>query len=492
MKWDNFTAGRVDGFRCLVGKKQSIFWDGKTPGLGLRVTSTGARSYIFETSLRGKTIRITIGAAGTGGTWSVGDAQDKATAYKMQTDSGIDPREAEAEQAAAFAAKQAIDAKKKQVERDKQELLAREAWDRYVAAPHPKWGKQHRADHIIAASRGGVIAKIGKKETKAAPLAYLLELPLHAITAEVVQAWLSRECLTRATFAHNSFRKFRTFIKWCTKQTAFQHVVNTDCCLTEEVRDIIPTAKTKEGDCLQREQLQMWFRAVGEIQNPVISTYLQALLLTGARRGELAHMRWTDVDFRWRSVTIRDKIEGTRVIPIGSYLVLLLNDLPRRNEWVFSSTAARDGRLSEPRIAHTKALSKIGLPHVSLHGLRRSYSTLSEWVEIPSGVTAQIMGHKPSAIAEKHYVRRPLDLLRMWHDQIEAWILEQAGISFQKDHKSASRDVFSNCNSANSTRLTFSQARAAAAKTVSGTSLPNNYSVPQHAVSYTMRTSGNR
>ena len=61
MKWDNFTAGRVDGFKCVPGKKQSIFWDGKTPGLGIRVTATGAKSYIFETSLNGKTLRITIG-----------------------------------------------------------------------------------------------------------------------------------------------------------------------------------------------------------------------------------------------------------------------------------------------------------------------------------------------------------------------------------------------------------------------------------------------
>ncbi|MCL2344524.1 MAG: hypothetical protein FWC58_01560 [Desulfobulbus sp.] len=44
------------------------------------------------------------------------------------------------------------------------------------------------------------------------------------------------------------------------------------------------------------------------------------------------------------------------------------------------------------------------------------------------GIVAQIQGHKPSAIAEKHYRRRPLDLLRKWHDQIEAWMLEQAGI----------------------------------------------------------------
>ena len=45
-------------------------------------------------------------------------------------------------------------------------------------------------------------------------------------------------------------------------------------------------------------------------------------------------------------------------------------------------------------------------------------------------MVAQIMGHKPSATAEKHYTVRPLDLLRVHHEGIEAWILEQAGIVF--------------------------------------------------------------
>lgn len=130
-----------------------------------------------------------------------------------------------------------------------------------------------------------------------------------------------------------------------------------------------------------------------------------------------------------RSVTtIKDKVEGERTIPLTPYVASLLASLPRRNEWVFSSPTAESGRLQEPRIAHNKALSAAGLPALSVHGLRRSFGTLAEWVEVPAGIVAQIMGHKPSAIAEKHYRRRPLDLLRMWHVKIEAWILEQAGI----------------------------------------------------------------
>ena len=67
---------------------------------------------------------------------------------------------------------------------------------------------------------------------------------------------------------------------------------------------------------------------------------------------------------------------------------------------------------------------------LTFHGLRRSFRSLTEWLEIPAGVVAQIQGHKPSATAEKHYTVRPLDLLRLHHERIEAWILEQAGIVF--------------------------------------------------------------
>jgi integrase len=70
---------------------------------------------------------------------------------------------------------------------------------------------------------------------------------------------------------------------------------------------------------------------------------------------------------------------------------------------------------------------------LTLHGLRRSFKSLTEWQEVPVGVVAQIMGHKASATAEKHYTVRPLELLALHHNKIEAWILEQAGIVFDAE-----------------------------------------------------------
>lgn len=107
----------------------------------------------------------------------------------------------------------------------------------------------------------------------------------------------------------------------------------------------------------------------------------------------------------------------------------LLAALPRRNEWVFSSDT-KPQPISRPHARLADACVVAGIEGLTLHGLRRSFGTLSEWLEIPAGVVAQIQGHKPRATAEKHYRVRPLDLLRVHHEKIEAWILEQAKVQF--------------------------------------------------------------
>ncbi len=84
--------------------------------------------------------------------------------------------------------------------------------------------------------------------------------------------------------------------------------------------------------------------------------------------------------------------------------------------------------ISKPHEVHHRACQVAGIDGLTLHGLRRSFKSLSEWLECPAGVVAQIMGHKPSATVERHYVVRPLDLLRVHHERLEAWILEQAGV----------------------------------------------------------------
>ncbi|WP_080418961.1 tyrosine-type recombinase/integrase [Burkholderia ubonensis] len=462
MTKENFTIERIAGYRCAPGRQQTIYWDKKQQGLGLRVTASGVKAYVFEGRLFGKTVRITIGSpdawllerytaidSTTGERIERPGARQEAARLKALMDRGIDPREEKAEQRAAHEARK--------LDTLRQNSTVFEAWSVYLNAHRGTWSDRHYYDHEKLAQAGGLPWKRGNGTTIPGPLASLMPLKLSDLNAERVATWLETEAESRPTNAEQSYRKLRAFIRWCDDKPEYSGLIASNAYTARAVRIAVPRTKTK-SDCLQREQLASWFGAVRQIDNPVISTYLQGLLLTGARREELAALRWADVDFRWRSLTMNDKIEGTggRTIPLTPYLAALLFKLKQKNEtppnkrrlaslaekgkswtpseWVFSSNRSEDGKLAEPRKAHNSALASVDLPHLTLHGLRRSFGTLSEWVEVPVGVVAQIQGHKPSALAEKHYRRRPLDLLRKWHDTIELWMLQQAGL----DHLVAS------------------------------------------------------
>lgn len=417
------TAGRIASFQCNEDKAQTFLWCDAVPGLGVRATASGGKSYIFQSKVNGQSMRLTIGDAAV---WSIPEAQSEARRLQIQIDAGDDPRQVKADKLTAKKEKAAA-LELKQV---RESVTLAVAWPVYLEAKKSKWSPRHLLDHQRIIAPGGKLKVRGQGETVEGVLSSLSGVRLCDLTSERISEWLtSPGTIRRPTQARRAFTLLRAFVSWCSNRAEFKGIIPTGACASHVAKDTLPKPNSKD-DCLQREQLPLWFEHVRRLGNPVHSAYLQGLLLTGARREELAGLKWADVDFQWNSLTIHDKVEGLRIIPLTPYFASLLAALPRRNEWVFSSPTAASGRLMEPRIGHNKALTAAGLPALSLHGLRRSFGTLAEWCEVPTGVVAQIMGHKPSALAEKHYRVRPLDLLRSWHVKIEAWILQEAGIDF--------------------------------------------------------------
>ena len=414
-----FTAGRVSGFKCPADKAQAFLWDATAKGLGLRTTPTGKPAYVFQGVYQGKDLRVTIGGPGA---WNIPQAQEKARELQRLIDEGHDPRQLKRDAVAATKAQAAANA-----------LTVGEVWAVYVQARRNSWGALHTKDHERLTRAGGQPAKRGTRGrgvTVAGPLHPLMALALRDLTAPTIEAWAACEAKTRPTAARLAWRLLKVFLTWCAEQPAYAGLLPaTNPAKTKRAREALGKAGTK-SDVLQRGQLADWFAAVQQVQSPVISTYLQALLLTGARPGEVLALRWEDVNTQWKGISIRDKVEGTREIPATPYLLHLLAALPRRSAWVFSSPTSASGHLTEPNAPHTRACKAAGIEGLTLHGLRRSFKSLTEWLEVPVGVVAQIQGHKPSATAEKHYTVRPLELLRLHHERIEAWILEQAGIVF--------------------------------------------------------------
>jgi integrase len=411
---------------------KGLLRDKDVSGLKVRVTANGAKSFIYEARLNGKAISRTLGSFPL---MTIGEAKEQARALaKSVKNDKVDPRDLLREKVAQQAAQE--EAQKVAG------VTVAEVWAVYLAERKPHWGDRHYADHVAKAAPGGIRVKRGKGVTAPGPLFPLMGLALRDLDAAKVEAWAAREGQTRPTSARLAWRLLKGFLGWCGEQPAYADLLPAkNPAKTKKSREALGKAGVK-SDVLQREQLAVWFDTVRKIGNPTISAYLQTLLLTGARPGEVMSLQWSDLNAKWRGISIRDKVEGEREIPLTPYVAQLLAALPRRvtvdkktgeksaNQWVFSSPTAFGGYLSEPTHPHTRACKAAGLDGLTLHGLRRSFKSLTEWLEVPVGVVAQIMGHKPSATAEKHYTVRPLELLRVHHEKIEAWILEQAGIKF--------------------------------------------------------------
>lgn len=440
----NLTAGRVADFQCSEGKPQEFLWCAEVAGLAVRATAgSNAKRYIFQTKVKGKTMRVTIGKVSA---WAIDEAKAEARRLQVEIDKGNDPRQQaidkEVSEVSAIQAEKEANALLVQKQL-KESVTMGDAWENYVKERSAskkdgklEWGERHKEHLASFVQTGGVQRKRGSRPnqpntTREGILYPLMNKRLIDLDAKAIEAWLDKEISKAPTSTAKAFSALRAFLTWCSKQDEYSAAVHSNACQSDNVKKKVPPSRTKENDSLRRAQIKPWFDAVQKIGNPIIASYLQGLLLTGARRNELADLRWKDVDFKWKSLTIRDKVEGERTIPLTPYMEHLISPLTRRNEFVFSSLTSKSGRLMEPRNPHNKALAVAALPPLSLHGLRRSFGTLCEWVEMPAGISAQIMGHKPSAIAEKHYIQRELDLLHLWHVRIEAWILEQAGIKFE-------------------------------------------------------------
>ena len=310
----DLTAGLIERLTCPGDKAQAFMRDAKAPGLRVRVTTAGAKSFVFEAKLNRQTIRRTIGDVRA---WTIDAARSEANRLRVTLDAGTDPREVERDQQAAAAEKKASAVAK--AEADKvAALTVGEVWAEYVEQRRLFWGALHYRDHIDKAKAGGLPSGRrggGKQLTKPGPLAALMPLALKDLDHATIEAWAANEGKTRASSARLAWRLLTVFLTWCGEQPEYAALLPAkNPAKTKKAREALGKAGTK-SDVLQRGQLAAWFSAVQQIPNPVIAACLQMILLTGARPGEVLGLRWEDINTQWKGISIRDKVEGTREIP---------------------------------------------------------------------------------------------------------------------------------------------------------------------------------
>ena len=430
----DLTHGLLERAVCPVGSPFVLVRDADKKGLRLRITKAGGKHWQFETRIKGKLFTRAIGE------WpavSIDDAKVEAHRLRGLTEKGIDPREGERQQQEAKAADIAAAAAK--LEADKmQALTVADIWPRYLMEGKPKrkdaWKPGYRASLDVMAAPGGIKKERGQGLTRPGPIYPLMALALGDVTEDALQIWFEREAVAGKHQAARALMMFRGFLRWCAARPEYRKLIDRDAGRAPAILENLPS-NAKRTDAIEAAQLPGWWQGVEQLSNRTASVYLKALVLTGARKEELAGLTWEHLDFQWRKLNIADKVEKTRTIPLTPYLAQLLATLPRINAFVFAS-ASKAGRISDTRSSHVKALQSAGIEGLTSHGLRRSFSLLGESAGAPAGAIAQVMGHKPSATAEG-YRPRSVDALRPYLEKIEAHILEQAGVVFDAKTETA-------------------------------------------------------
>ncbi len=160
------------------------------------------------------------------------------------------------------------------------------------------------------------------------------------------------------------------------------------------------------------DQLPAWYDAVlrlkedqSHAQSRTVADYLLTLLFTGLRRNEGAHLRWEDVDFLKKMLTIADTKNGTPLsLPLSDFLV----DLLRERKATASGPYVFPGRdqsrpLGEPYRLARKVTESSGVKF-TLHDLRRTFVTTAEGLEISMFSIKRLVNHKSGDVTAGYVV----------------------------------------------------------------------------------------
>ena len=192
------------------------------------------------------------------------------------------------------------------------------------------------------------------------------------------------------------------------------------CTLVER-----PGHETARDRTLSREELRELWPAFAAMRYP-FGPFFQMCLLTGQRRGEVAGMRWVDVDVEahtWMLTADQTKAGRAHVVPISAIAMALIESAPRKSyrdgslekasPYVFTSDgdvpisgfSRAKAQVEAKVLAARRKLSPQAEPMAEwgTHDLRRTAATEMARLGIGEGIIAHILNHAVQGVTAKHY-----------------------------------------------------------------------------------------
>lgn len=225
---------------------------------------------------------------------------------------------------------------------------------------------------------------------------------------------------------HAVFRVLKTALKYAEKLKFISRSLYENIKLPKAKKPHIATLAQSEHKFL-----------VNKVKNSPQGLPVLMSLETGMRIGEIAGLKWEDINFENQTITIRRTLQrvstplkeqvkthiieerpksetSERVIPLSSTLVKrLLNDLKTsHSEYVISNGV----KYMEPRAIRyqfRRILEKLNLPNYSFHALRHSFATRCLEKGVNIAVISSLMGHSSTKMTLDIYTNSNLNEERL-------------------------------------------------------------------------------
>ena len=123
--------------------------------------------------------------------------------------------------------------------------------------------------------------------------------------------------------------------------------------------------------------------------------FVAIALYTGMRQGEIARLRWRDIDFEKETITIPDSKTGNpRTIPLETPLKQLLEARPQTGELVLGEYRHRK--------AFEGALKRASMENFTFHDLRHTYASWKVQAGVPLMHVKELLDHKTLAMVKRY------------------------------------------------------------------------------------------
>jgi integrase len=386
----DLTAGLIERLTCPTDKQQAFLRDAKVPGLRVRVTAAGAKSFVFEAKLNRQTIRRTIGNVKS---WSIDAARTEARRLAVMLDTGTDPRELERQQQEAKAAEKVI-----QIERETYTL------ENLLAAYCDYLKSLERKSHSAARS----IFKVHILEA----WPEIAALPANMVTSEQI-ADMMRKVIEQGK--GRTANKLRSYIraayqvaKAARSKASIPLAFKSYNVKANPASDTEPDESANKADKnpLSADELRAYWKTIKYMPG-IKGAVLRLHLLTGGQRMEqLVALLVTDVGVG--SITIMDgkgrpgKAARPHTVPLIPSASAALQGCSPVGTYVLSIDGGKT-HISAYTLSRWAKAAATGIAEFKAKRIRSGVETILAAAQISQDYRGRLQSHGVAGVQNRHY-----------------------------------------------------------------------------------------